>query len=56
MAKQWQSALASVVTALDAETGLSPGSDSERVRSACARVEEARSSLPSLLNDVDEKG
>ncbi|MGB7964179.1 MAG: hypothetical protein WCF12_14645 [Propionicimonas sp.] len=54
-AKQWRTALASLVTGLDAETSLSPSADSERLRSARARVEEARHGMLSLLNEADTK-
>lgn len=54
-AKQWRTALASLVTAVDAETSLSPSVDAERLRSARAQVEEARRDLLSLLTDADTK-
>jgi hypothetical protein len=54
-AKQWRTALASLVTGVDAETSLSPSADSERLRAARAGVEEARRTLMSLLKDSDTK-
>jgi len=54
-AKQWRTALASLVTAVDAETSLSPSADSERLRAARAQVEEARRDLMSMLNGADTK-
>jgi hypothetical protein len=48
-----RSALASLVTAIDAETSLPPGAASERLRSARASVEEARGVVRSLVNDLD---
>lgn len=52
-ARQWQIALASLVTGVDAETSLPPDADSDRLRAARAQVEEARRSLLSLLNPPD---
>ncbi len=54
-ARQWRTALASLVTAVDAETSLSPSADSERLRAARAQVEEARRDLMSLLDGADTK-
>lgn len=53
-ALQWRAALASLVTSVDAETSLPPSADSERLRSARARVEEARRDLIALLQDAAE--
>ncbi|HSO70281.1 MAG TPA: hypothetical protein VLQ67_11665 [Arachnia sp.] len=53
-ARQWRTALASLVTAVDVETSLPPSADAERLRSARAGVEEARRTLLTLLNEADQ--
>ena len=53
-ARQWRTALASLVTAVDAETSLPPSADAGRLRSTRAGVEEARRAMLTLLNESDQ--